>query len=82
MSTPIDPMPENAPEDPVSEENPPEAEEEEDEEDRDSWLWEPDDRLTHIAGVLARAAERAGLIRPESETWFSWEWHALFDYDW
>jgi hypothetical protein len=35
------------------------------------------DREKHLAGILARAAEEAGLVHPTDD--FSWEWHMEFD---
>jgi len=43
-----------------------------------SWDWEKQqDREMRIAGILAKAAEDAGLIQPTDD--FSWEWHTEFD---
>ncbi len=35
------------------------------------------ERETHIAGIIARAAEAGGLIHPTDD--FSFEWHTMFD---
>lgn len=35
------------------------------------------ERQTHLAGIMAKAAEEAGLIAKTDE--FSFEWHSMFD---
>lgn len=37
----------------------------------------PEDDQSHLAGIIARACEEAGLVQRTDE--FSWEWHMEFD---
>ena len=47
-------------------------------EESDPWDWQvQQEQEMRLAGIIAKAAEKAGLIQPTDQ--FSWEWHAEFD---